>query len=359
MAYQYPVGFDMTGHDRSWISLALLLCGALIVPNCLAGSEGTSSNATGLDPHTLLADFRRPAVMPVNKSNPMTPEKVALGQMLFFDPRLSGSGVISCATCHNPALGWTDALPKGLGHMGGRLGRHTPTILDVAYGEPFFWDGRAATLEDQAKGPLTSAAEMNMPAEQAVKRILSIPGYVTAFAYAFPGKAVSVDTIAAAIASYERTVVSNSAPFDKWVAGDEGAISTAAKRGFALFNGKANCAVCHSGWRMTDDGFHDIGISGSDRGRAAIAPGIIQLEYAFKTPTLRNVNQRAPYMHDGSLTTLSAVIDHYDTGFVSRPSLDTQMHRLSLAPEDKADLLAFLDTLTSVDSPAVVPQLPQ
>jgi cytochrome c peroxidase len=132
--------------------------------------------------------------------------------MLFFDPRLSGSGVISCATCHNPALGWSDALPKGLGHMGGRLRRHTPTILNVAYGEPYFWDGRAATLEDQAKGPLTSAAEMNMPAEVAVKRILSIPGYVTAFAYAFPGKPVSVDTIAAAIASYERTVVSNSAP---------------------------------------------------------------------------------------------------------------------------------------------------
>jgi cytochrome c peroxidase len=172
--------------------------------------------------------------MPVIKSNPTTPEKVALGQMLFFDPRLSGSGVISCATCHNPALGWTDALPKGLGHMGGRLRRRTPTILNVAYGEPYFWDGRAATLEDQAKGPLTSAAEMNMPAEVAVKRILSIPGYVTAFAYAFPAKPVSVDTIAAAIASYERTVVSNSAPFDKWVAGDEGAISPAAQRGFSF-----------------------------------------------------------------------------------------------------------------------------
>src|ERR1700724_1057969 len=171
----------MPGRDRSRISLALLLWGALSTPCSLAGSESTRSpgtgTVTGTDPHTLLADFRRPAVMPVNKSNPMTPEKVALGQMLFFDPRLSGSGAISCATCHNPALGWTDALPKGLGHMGGRLGRHTPTILDVAYGEPFFWDGRAATLEDQAKGPLTSAAEMNMPAEVAVIRILSIPGY--------------------------------------------------------------------------------------------------------------------------------------------------------------------------------------
>jgi cytochrome c peroxidase len=350
-----PAGFDMPGRDRSLMSFVLLLCGLV----SLGGSAARAEISTSTDPHTLLADFRRPTSVPASKSNPTTPEKVALGQLLFFDPRLSGSGAISCATCHNPALGWSDALPKGLGHMGGRLGRHTPTILNVAYGEPYFWDGRAATLEDQAKGPLTSAAEMNMPAEVAVKKILSIPGYVTAFSYAFPGRTVSVDTIAAAIASYERTVVSNSAPFDKWVAGDEMAVSASAKRGFVLFNGKANCAVCHSGWRMTDDGFHDIGISGGDRGRAAVSPGIVQLEYAFKTPTLRNINQRAPYMHDGSLATLSAVIDHYDSGFVNRPSLDPQMHRLDLTPIEKADLLAFLDTLTSADSPAVVPVLPQ
>jgi cytochrome c peroxidase len=243
--------------------------------------------------------------------------------------------------------------------MGGRLRRHTPTILNVAYGEPYFWDGRAATLEDQAKGPLTSAAEMNMPAGVAVDKILSIPAYVTAFAYAFPGKPVSVDTITAAIASYERTVISSSAPFDKWVAGDESAISASAKRGFVSFNGKANCAVCHTGWRMSDDGFHDIGIDGKDLGRAEVAPGIVQLEHAFKTPTLRNINQRAPYMHDGSLATLSAVLDHYDHDFKTRPSLDPQMHRLDLTPAEKTDLLAFLDTLTSVDSPAVIPVLPQ
>jgi cytochrome c peroxidase len=243
--------------------------------------------------------------------------------------------------------------------MGGRLGRHTPTILNVAYGEPYFWDGRAATLEDQAKGPLTSAKEMDMPAELAVARLVSIPGYLQAFDRAFPGEPVSIDTIAAAIASYERTVVSNSAPFDRWVAGDDGAISAAAKRGFALFNGKANCAVCHAGWRMTDDGFHDIGMNDADRGRAAVAPGIVQLEFAFKTPTLRNINQRAPYMHDGSLPTLAAVIDHYDHGFVNRPSLDPQMHALGLSAAEKTDLIAFLNTLTSVDAPAVVPVLPQ
>jgi cytochrome c peroxidase len=337
--------------------LISIFCGAFAA--CAAALAASGPAAGGTDPHAFLADFQRPAKLPVSKANPSTPEKIALGQKLFFDPRLSGSGVISCATCHNPALGWSDGLPKGLGHMGGRLGRHTPTIIDVAYGEPYFWDGRAATLEDQAKGPLTSAAEMNMPAAQAIGRLQSIPGYVAAFEQAFPGQGVSLDTIAAAVASYERTVVSNSAPFDKWVQGDEQAVSAAAKRGFVLFNGKANCAVCHSGWRMSDDGFHDIGLPSADRGRAAVAPGIIQLEHAFKTPTLRNINQRAPYMHDGSMPTLAAVIDHYDHGFEHRDSLDSQIHPLNLTSAEKSDLLAFLDSLTSVDAAAVVPVLPQ
>ena len=337
--------------------LISIFCGAFAA--CAAALAASGPAAGGTDPHAFLADFQRPAKVPVSQANPSTPEKIALGQKLFFDPRLSGSGVISCATCHNPALGWSDGLPKGLGHMGGRLGRHTPTIIDVAYGEPYFWDGRAATLEDQAKGPLTSAAEMNMPAAQAICRLQSIPGYVAAFEQAFPGQGVSLDTFAAAVASYERTVVSNSAPFDKWVQGDEQAVSAAAKRGFVLFNGKANCAVCHSGWRMSDDGFHDIGLPSADRGRAAVAPGIIQLEHAFKTPTLRNINQRAPYMHDGSMPTLAAVIDHYDHGFEHRDSLDSQIHPLNLTSAEKSDLLAFLDTLTSVDAAAVVPVLPQ
>ena len=337
--------------------LILILCGAFAAGAAALGAPGPANRGT--DPHALLADFQRPAKVPASRTNPSTPEKIALGQKLFFDPRLSGSGVISCATCHNPALGWSDGLAKGLGHMGGRLGRHTPTIIDVAYGEPYFWDGRAATLEDQAKGPLTSAAEMNMPAAQAISRLQSIPGYVAAFEQAFPGQGVSLDTFAAAVASYERTVVSSSAPFDKWVLGDEQAVPAAAKRGFVLFNGKANCAVCHSGWRMSDDGFHDIGLPSADRGRAAIAPGIVQLEHAFKTPTLRNINQRAPYMHDGSMPTLAAVIDHYDHGFEHRESLDTQMHPLNLTSAEKSDLLAFLDTLTSVDAAAVIPVLPQ
>ena len=338
---------------------SLLLLAFSALAGAVAYGESAPGVANSVDPHALLSDYQRPTKVPASKANPTTSEKVALGQMLFFDPRLSGSGVISCATCHNPALGWSDGLPKGLGHMGGRLGRRTPTMLNVASGEPYFWDGRAATLEDQAKGPLTSAKEMNMPADAAISRIESIPGYVAAFSRAFPGRNISLDTFAAAVASYERTVISSSAPFDKWVEGDEQAVSAAAKRGFVLFNDKANCAVCHSGWRMSDDGFHDVGLPGTDQGRAAIAPGIVQLEHAFKTPTLRNINQRAPYMHDGSMPTLAAVIDHYDHGFEHRDSLDTQIHPLGLTSAEKSDLLAFLDTLTSVDVPAIVPVLPQ
>jgi cytochrome c peroxidase len=305
-----------------------------------------------------LADFERPARVPAPRGNPMTPQKAALGQMLFFDPRLSGSGAISCASCHNPALAWGDGLPRGIGHMGTTLGRRSPTILDVAFGEPYFWDGRAASLEEQAKGPLGSKSEMNMQADAAIGRIAAMPAYQSAFEQAFPGQAISLDTIAAAIATFERTVVSGEAPFDRWVKGDEEAVSQSAKRGFVLFNGKANCAVCHAGWRMSDDGFHDIGLPDDDRGRAAIAPGIEQLEHAFKTPTLRNVSQRAPYMHNGTVATLAAVIDHYDTGFVRRPSLDTQMKPLGLTAEEKADLLAFLDTLTGTAAPATIPVLP-
>jgi cytochrome c peroxidase len=320
----------------------------------LAGPVGQAGEL-----QALRTQFNRTTEIPAPDTNPITADKVALGQMLFFEPRLSGSGVISCATCHNPGLGWGDGLSKGLGHMGAQMDRHTPTILDVAFGEPYFWDGRAATLEDQAKGPLMSSKEMGMSVDASLAVLRSAPGYVEAFARAYPGRPICLDTIVSALASFERTVISNDAPFDRWIKGGDTAISKAAVRGFVLFNGKANCAVCHMTWRMSDDGFHDIGLHDADRGRAAIMPGIVQLEHAFKTPTLRNINQRAPYMHDGSVRTLTAVIEHYDTGFETRPSLDPSIHRLGLTAGERADLLAFLDTLTSVDAPIVLTALPQ
>jgi cytochrome c peroxidase len=279
--------------------------------------------------------------------------------MLFFDPRLSGSGAISCASCHNPSLGWQDGLARGVGHQGAILGRHTPTILNVAFVEPLFWDGRADTLEQQAIGPMMAAAEMAGTSEKLIGVVSAIAEYREGLARIFPGEPISVENVAKLIAAFERTVVSGTAPFDRWVAGDENALPEAAKRGFAVFTGKANCAACHSGWRFTDDGFHDIGLPGDDPGRAKFMPGIPVLQFAFKTPTLRNIAERGPYMHDGSLASLDQMVDHYDFGFIMRPSLSPEVRRLHLTPEDKGDLIAFLKTLTSQDPLVEYPMLPR
>jgi cytochrome c peroxidase len=240
------------------------------------------------------------------------------------------------------------------------LGRRTPTVLDLAWGELFFWDGRASSLEEQALGPIQSPGEMSMPIDQMIKKLQAIPEYAPLFEKAYTGEGISDKTIAKAIASYERTIVSRTAPFDRWIDGDVSAISEEAKRGFVLFNGKANCAVCHSGWRFTDDGFHDIGIPGKDLGRGAILKEIEAVEYAFKTPTLRNVDRRAPYMHDGSSLTLEEAIDLYNAGGrVKRPSLSKEVRPLNLSKEEKKDLIAFLKTLTSIDKPIEIPVLPR
>ncbi len=306
-----------------------------------------------------IQSFRRPTSTPSPDNNRITPQRVALGKALFFDPRLSGSGAISCASCHNPSFGWQDGQAKGVGDKGGRLGRRTPTILNTAWAEPLFWDGRAPNLEEQAKGPMASTAEMNMPHGDVVAAVKRVPGYRAAFAVAYPGEVVNIDTVAKAIAAYERTVISGVAPFDRWVQGQARAMSPQAVRGFKLFNGKANCASCHSSWRFTDDGFHDIGLPDADIGRAKIAPGMTILEHAFKTPTLRNIAERAPYMHDGSIATLEEVVDHYDHGFQKRESLSDQVKPLSLTEQEKADLVAFMRALSSKDAPVTFPDLPR
>jgi cytochrome c peroxidase len=221
-----------------------------------------------------------------------------------------------------------------------------------------FWDGRADSLEAQAVGPMLADAEMGMTEQAVVQRIKSTAGYGPMFDAAFPGQQIGLKTIAAAIATYERTVVSKEAPFDHWIEGDEGAISDSAKRGFITFNKKANCAACHSGWRFTDDGFHDIGLRSDDMGRGKLVSDVVELQRAFKTPTLRNIARRAPYMHDGSLDTLTAVIRHYERDFIRRESLSVEMRTYVLSEQEREDLLAFLLTLTSDDEPTTIPVLP-
>ena len=202
--------------------------------------------------------FRYPKVLPVPAGNRMTPARVELGKMLFFDPRLSGSKWISCATCHNPAMGWSDGLPTAIGNGMTTLKRATPTIVNTAYNELQMWDGRFHSLEEQALGPMQAPGEMNGQMDDILSRLKSIPGYVQAFERAYPGEEVTKETVGKALASFERTIISNGAPFDAWVHGKTKAINASAQRGFDLFTGKANCVACHSGPNFTDEGFHNI-----------------------------------------------------------------------------------------------------
>jgi len=318
-----------------------------------------SMKAAISDRSELMKKYVRPAGPVFPADNSYSSAREVLGKTLFFDPRLSGSSFISCATCHNPGFAWGDGLSKGIGDGMKPLKRHTPTILNSAYADLLFWDGRADSLEAQALGPIQSPAEMNQPLNKVLERVKSIDGYKPMFEKAYPGEPVSEKTLAKAIATFERTVVSAQAPFDRWVAGDQNALSEQAKRGFDLFNHKAGCAQCHSGWNFTDNGFHDIGVDDQDLGRGALVK-IEAMQHAFKTPTLRNVASRAPYMHNGSELCLEAVIDFYDRGGnAQRPSLAEEMHPLHLTTDEKTDLVAFLQSLTSVDKPVSIPALPR
>jgi cytochrome c peroxidase len=303
--------------------------------------------------------YTRPASIPFPPENQFTAVRELLGRTLFFDPRLSGSNFISCATCHNPGFAWGDALPKAIGHGMKQLRRRTPTLLNLAWAELLFWDGRADSLEQQALGPIESHEEMNRPLDELPAVLGCIPEYRELFARAYPNQPLTPTLVARALATFERTIVSGQAPFDEWISGRESAISESAKRGFDLFNSKGACQKCHTQWSFTDNGFHDIGLSDNDTGRGAELP-LEAMQHAFKTPTLRDVDRRAPYMHDGSAATLEEVIDIYDRGGIEkRLSLSPEIVPLHLNAQEKIDLLTFLHTLTSRDKPVQIPALPR
>lgn len=332
-------------------TLLFLACSSLF-----AGED--EYGLTKEDLKELKSSYQKPKEIPFPKNNEYTHEKYELGKKLFFDPRLSGSGFISCASCHNPMFGWEDGLDLGLGHGMKKLKRHTPTLLNLAWGEFFFWDGRAKTLEEQALGPIGSKVEMNMPIKDLEWKLAEIQGYVKEFANVFPDKKITKENIAKAIATFERTIVSEDSTFDKWLKGDANAISESAKRGFEIFNTKANCFACHSTWRFTDDSFHDIGIKTKDIGRYEIKKEE-KTKFAFKTPTLRNITKRAPYMHNGSKKSLEEVIELYNKGGeVKRKSVSDEISPLNLTNIEKEDLINFLKTLETDESKVILPILP-
>lgn len=343
---------------KSTRGIAAALClGCLVLPLASGGSV-FSKNAHSRS--YWMAKYRRPSQIPFPSSNPYSEAKSNLGRMLFWDPILSGSRTRSCASCHNPGLSWGDGLPRAIGKNQKALPLRTPTLLNLAWIVQLGWTGHFASLEDVTFGPITGAANMNLPKKMLIKRLSAIPDYVAAFQDAFGEGKITPLKVELALATFERTIVSTEAPFDRWIAGKKDAISEAAKRGFDLFNGKARCASCHRGWAFTEGSFHDVGAAkGKDIGRGKLFPTSVKLLHAFKTPTLRDVARRAPYMHDGSVSTLEEVIDLYNKGGIDRPSRAVDVRPLHLTKSEKADLVAFLKTLTGAPRDVAVPVLPR
>ena len=302
----------------------------------------------------LKASFRRPASVPFPADNPFSEAKRLLGEGLFHDPRLSIDDSLACASCHQPGKGFGDGKPQGRGVPGRALKRHTPSLWNLAWASAVFWDGRARNLEEQVAGPIESPDEMAQPLASVVARLTADAAMVRAFTQAFPeSPQVNGANLAKAIATYERTFVSPETRFDRWIAGDERALTPREVAGFTLFTGKAGCVKCHSGFAFTDYAFHDVGLPGEDRGRGAVLR-LPAAEHAFKTPGLREIARSAPYMHDGSLATLEDVLRHYAGGVFDRPTLSKDLpYGLRLSEAEQADLIAFLGTLTSEGEPTL------
>lgn len=270
--------------------------------------------------------------IPAPEDNPLSREKAELGQALFDDAILSRDRRIACSSCHQRRRAFTDDRPLAVGIEGRKGTRRTPAILNRAYGKLFFWDGRVKSLEEQVLQPIANPKEMDLPIEEALKR-LEQSAYAPRFEAIF-GRRVNQTDLARALATYVRTILAGDSPYDRWVAGDRRALSAEAVAGMRLFRGKAGCIRCHVGVNLTDERLHNTGA------------GQIDQQGRFKTPSLREVARRAPYMHDGSMRTLEEVIDFYDQGGKPNPNLDPEMRPLRLTPEEKRALKAFLEALS-------------
>jgi len=299
--------------------------------------------------------------MEVPGDNPTTPEKAALGRQLFFDKRLSVDGSRSCYSCHVCEHGLTDGLPKAIGAGNKQLTRSSPTLWNIGYHKMFYWDGRSPSLEKQAMAAWTGG---NMGAKdheaEIVAKINALHGYHSQFQKVFNAEATA-DNIMQAISAYERTLISGDTAWDKWQAGDQSAVSEAAKRGFEVFK-TAKCNNCHDGVLLTDQQFHNVGIgmdaAEPDKGRFN-ATKKDEDTGAFKTPTLRDIAKTAPYFHDGSAATLEDAVDLMLAGGKPNQYLDKKnLEKRTITPEQRKDLIEFLKTLT-VDCKLTEPPLPQ
>ncbi|WP_053475070.1 cytochrome-c peroxidase [Cytobacillus solani] len=301
------------------------------------------------------AKFEPLGEIPVPADNPMTEEKIELGKTLYFDPRLSGNNVQSCMSCHAPGAGYGDGMAKFIGFEGFNGPRNSPTIINSGYYPTNFWDGRAGSLEEQALGPIQSEVEMNQNLDELVIELNGVPTYVERFNTVFNDK-ISADNIAKAIAAFERTIVIADTAFDRYLQGEEDAISVDAKEGMKLFAGKAGCISCHAGPLLSDYNYHNLGMSGDD-GRFAVT-GNEDDKGKFRTSGLRGVAHTAPFMHDGSLETLKDVITYYNEGGGDHANKSVLMKPLNLTGKEMNSLVAFLESLSGELPMVEKPEIP-
>lgn len=352
------------------LALAALAFATPMAPT-FVDAEGQSVTLRAGDPS--LQRWLLPATVSGPENNRQTPERVRLGEMLFFDSRLSVHGHTSCASCHLPERGWADGFPGSMRFMGERMARNSPSVLNVAFNPLHMWDGRNRTLEQQAQSSQSMTGSLNAGAKElgvhdanlGIERIKAFAGYVDAFARAYPGEAVDKATASKAIAAFERSLVSRDTPFDRWVRGDAQAMTPAQVNGLRVFldPAKGNCSGCHAAPNFSDNGFHNIGLrqwgeTNADVGRYK-ERAVESMKGAFRTPPLREVASTAPYFHDGSAPRLADVVEHYVRGGDVRTNLSLNMKPLTLNASEKADLLAFLQALGTPYVPYEVPRLPK
>ena len=332
-------------------------------------TQAAPSTGSGQDPFqlTLPLGLEKDSLV-IPEDNPLTTEKVELGKLLFFDKRLSANDTIACASCHMPSLAFTDGQPVSTGIHGQKGGRSAPTAINRVFSSAQFWDGRAATLEEQSVGPFANPIEHGFKDhDELVAKVKSIAGYGPLFERAFGSSAITTDLIGKAIASFQRTLLSGNSAYDRFTMGnEEQALSANAQNGFRVFLGKGQCLRCHFGFNFADERYHNLGAgwdrqskSFADVGRHEVTNKPEDMS-AFKTPTLREIAKTAPYMHDGSLATLREVVDFYDQGGIANPRLDPVIKPLNLTEQEKKDLVEFMESLNgegwNVTPPTQFPQ---
>lgn len=333
-----------------WHRIGILGLGLAVLAGCQRPGTMPAQKTTPL----------RAASVPVPADNPMTQAKVELGFRLWFEPRLSATNKMTCGTCHDHTKGFSNGEPTAAGVTGARGNRSVPTVYAAGYSTHQFWDGRAQSLEEQALGPIENPIEMGATMPAVIRKLEAHPYYPQKFREAF-GTGVTADGIAKAIASFERALKVGQSPHDRYWAGDLAAMTPQQVRGEQVFNTRGRCVECHSGPNFTDGEFHNLGVGfdgpAPDLGRYLVTKRPADTG-AFKTPTLRNIAQTGPYMHDGSLGTLEDVVDFYNRGGIDNEHLDPKLKPIHLMPEEQEDLIAFLEALTGRDNLKELGKLP-